>query len=271
MVRVPTGGRRADVPVRLHGAGVQAPVRGSAVFLGRRADRLPGVRGQAPQGLLGGGCGLQGLRLLPHRQPGRRQRQEGGRVLLERIVRCQGRREACGFRRGRVFRRLIRGFVGTVSVEGFIVCSWWRGGAGGRQLDWRFVRKPNSRSYWDEAARTDPYWHIATSADGDTERFYAVGAAETDALLALCGIVPDEGRSVLEIGCGAGRMRRRLAELFGQVIALDVSAEMLKRGREALADRDNVGFLQGNGVDLSGVADQSVDLVFSYITLQHVP
>jgi SAM-dependent methyltransferase len=133
------------------------------------------------------------------------------------------------------------------------------------------VRKPNSRSYWDNAARTDPYWHIATNVDGDVERFYALGAAETDALLALCGIVPDEGRTVLEVGCGAGRMTRRLAELFGQVIALDVSAEMLKRAREALADRDNVGFLQGNGTDLSGVADQSVDLVFSYITLQHVP
>jgi SAM-dependent methyltransferase len=133
------------------------------------------------------------------------------------------------------------------------------------------VRKPNSRSYWDNAARNDPYWHIATSAHGDAQGFYAVGAAETDALLALCGVVPDEGRSVLEIGCGAGRMTRRLAELFGQVIALDVSAEMLKRAREALADKDNVGFLQGNGADLSGVADQSVDLVFSYITLQHVP
>ena len=133
------------------------------------------------------------------------------------------------------------------------------------------MRKPNSRAYWDEAARTDTYWHIATSSDGDAELFYAVGAAETDALLALCGIVPDEGKSVLEIGCGAGRMTRRLAELFGQVIALDVSEEMIKRAREALADRHNIGFVRGNGIDLSGVADQSVDLVFSYITLQHVP
>jgi SAM-dependent methyltransferase len=133
------------------------------------------------------------------------------------------------------------------------------------------VRKPDSRSYWDDAARTDAYWHIATSNIGDAEHFYASGAAETDALLALCGITPDEGRSVLEIGCGAGRMTRRLAELFSQVIALDVSEEMLKHARQVLADRDNVGYLHGNGTDLSGVADRSVDVVFSYITLQHVP
>jgi cyclopropane fatty-acyl-phospholipid synthase-like methyltransferase len=133
------------------------------------------------------------------------------------------------------------------------------------------VRKPDSRSFWDDAAREDAYWHIATSSSGDAERFYAKGAAETDALLALCGIMPDEGRSVLEIGCGAGRMTRRLAELFGQVIALDVSEEMLKHAQQVLADRDNVGYVHGNGTDLSSVADRSVDVVFSYITLQHVP
>jgi SAM-dependent methyltransferase len=133
------------------------------------------------------------------------------------------------------------------------------------------VKGSDSRSYWDDAARTDAYWHIATSSTGDRRHFYASGAAETDALLELCGIAPDEGRCVLEIGCGAGRMTRRLADLFGQVIALDVSEEMLNHARQALADRDNVGFLCGSGGDLSCVADRSVDVVFSYITLQHVP
>jgi SAM-dependent methyltransferase len=133
------------------------------------------------------------------------------------------------------------------------------------------VRKPDPRSYWDDAARTDAYWHIATNSSGDPAAFYAIGATETDALLALCGIAPDEGRSVLEIGCGAGRMTRRLSDLFGQVIALDVSEVMLRHAREALADRDNVGFVRGSGTDLADIADRSVDVVFSYITLQHVP
>jgi SAM-dependent methyltransferase len=133
------------------------------------------------------------------------------------------------------------------------------------------VKEPDSRSYWDDAARTDAYWHIATNAAGDAESFYASGAAETDALLALCSIAPDEGKSVLEIGCGAGRMTRRLSELFGQVIALDVSAEMLKHAQQVLSERHNIGYLHGSGTDLAGVADRSVDVVFSYITLQHVP
>jgi SAM-dependent methyltransferase len=133
------------------------------------------------------------------------------------------------------------------------------------------AKSPDSRAFWDEAARNDPYWYIATRSGSDARRFYALGAAETDGLLAICGIVPDEGHTVLELGCGAGRMTRRLSELFGQVIALDVSGEMLKRAQDALADRHNVGYILGSGFDLSDLADQSVDIVFSYITLQHVP
>jgi SAM-dependent methyltransferase len=133
------------------------------------------------------------------------------------------------------------------------------------------AKSPDSRAFWDEAARTDLYWYIATRNTGDIAHFYDSGTTETDVLLSFCGIAPDEGHTLLEIGCGAGRMTRRLSELFGQVIALDVSAEMLKQAQHALADRHNVGYLHGSGHDLVDLADQSVDIVFSYISLQHVP
>lgn len=133
------------------------------------------------------------------------------------------------------------------------------------------AKSPDSRAFWDEAARTDLYWYIATRNTGDATSFYASGSSETDDLLAFCGIPPDEGQTILEIGCGAGRMTRRLSELFGQVIALDVSGEMIKQAQDALADRHNVGYVHGSGYDLADLADQSVDIVFSYITLQHVP
>ena len=35
--------------------------------------------------------------------------------------------------------------------------------------------------------------------------------------------------SVLEIGCGAGRLTRALANFFGEVYAVDISGEMVKR------------------------------------------
>src|SRR5439155_4541028 len=40
---------------------------------------------------------------------------------------------------------------------------------------------------------------------------------------------------VLEIGCGAGRLTRPLAELFGEVHAVDISGKMVAQARQALA------------------------------------
>jgi SAM-dependent methyltransferase len=133
-------------------------------------------------------------------------------------------------------------------------------------------RSDLSRRFWDRAASENAAWYVATGFTSEDEGFFRSGATETDALLALCGVPVGPEDAVLEIGCGVGRMTRRLSELAGQVIAVDVSTEMLNRCRTHLADRGNVEYLQvpGDG-HLAGVADGSVQVVFSYITLQHVP
>ncbi len=129
-----------------------------------------------------------------------------------------------------------------------------------------------SRAYWDEAARRNAAWYVATGHVRESQDFFSQGATETDSFLEFCGIEPRSRAVVLEIGCGVGRMTRRLAELFGSVIAVDVSEEMLQRCRDNLATFSNVAYqlVDGNG-SLGGIADGEVDVVFSYITFQHVP
>src|SRR5918993_1944988 len=137
----------------------------------------------------------------------------------------------------------------------------------------RARRSADSRTFWDAAAEEDAAWYVATGVHALSEDFFAVGAAETDFYLAMCAVpAPQPDGTFLEIGCGVGRMTRRLCELAGRVIATDVSSEMLRRCRSSLAGRHNVEHLQvpGDGT-LTGVPDSSVDVVFSYITLQHVP
>jgi ubiquinone/menaquinone biosynthesis C-methylase UbiE len=80
-----------------------------------------------------------------------------------------------------------------------------------------------------------------------------------------------EAMKVLEIGCGAGRMTRALAEVFGEVYAVDVSGEMIARAKEALADLSNVRLFQNNGADLRVLGDIQIDFAFSYIVFQHIP
>jgi SAM-dependent methyltransferase len=125
---------------------------------------------------------------------------------------------------------------------------------------------PDSRSWWNRAAEEDACWYIATTP----EPFFERGRRDVDELVAFCGLRPSTDKVLLEIGAGTGRMTRRFAELYGQVVALDVSDEMLRRGRANLADLDNVEWVLGSGVGLDVVGGE-VDDVFSYITLQHVP
>lgn len=129
-----------------------------------------------------------------------------------------------------------------------------------------------SKAFWDRAARGGDVWYLATAHHGQTAEFFRQGAVETDTFLAFSGIVPGADLSVLEVGCGVGRMTRRLAELFGRVIALDVSQEMLHRCRENLSSFGNVEYrlVPGDGT-LAGIGESEVDVVFSYLTFQHVP
>lgn len=129
-----------------------------------------------------------------------------------------------------------------------------------------------SRRYWDRAATENAAWYVATGFTSESEEFFRQGAVETDSFLAVCGVGVGPEDAALEIGCGVGRMTRRLSERAGSVLAVDVSEEMLNRCRANLAERANVTFARvpGDG-SLPDVADGSVQVVFSYITLQHVP
>jgi SAM-dependent methyltransferase len=129
-----------------------------------------------------------------------------------------------------------------------------------------------SRRFWDKAARANAAWHVATGHTEESEDFFRQGAEETDLFLDFSGVTIGSADTVLEIGCGVGRMTRRLSELAARVIAVDVSPEMLKRCADNVSDRANVVCLQvpGDGT-LEEVGDSTVRVVFSYITLQHVP
>lgn len=105
------------------------------------------------------------------------------------------------------------------------------------------------------------------------EHFVKTGDAEVDIYLNRFGwseLSPTT--SILEIGSGIGRMTAALTRQFRTVIASDVDAAFLERARETVARFGDVTALRtvhiadGSSINLE---DNSVDLVFSYITLQH--
>lgn len=131
------------------------------------------------------------------------------------------------------------------------------------------------RRDWDERARRDAFFYIASwKKDWKEESFLESGEEDYQRLIADT-LAPFDfnpaGKSALELGCGAGRMTASLARRFARVAALDISAEMLDRARGLHSGIRNVDWMRANGVDLAGVADGSMDFVFSYLVLQHLP
>ncbi len=144
----------------------------------------------------------------------------------------------------------------------------------GEELD-RSLRE--MREDWDERARENARHYVATGKnDWSDDEFFASGEAEVDEqirndLANICqGLDPRQMR-VLEIGCGAGRVTRALAQVFGEVHGVDISAEMIARARAALGGVPNAFVYQNNGMDLSVVPEGPYDFAFSVIVFQHIP
>src|SRR3954447_17491295 len=127
-------------------------------------------------------------------------------------------------------------------------------------------------AFWDARAREDAFFFVDDRLEYGSpheERFWAGGAEALDAMLRVVGapaIEPTD--TVLDLGCGLGRLTRVLAGRARQVVALDVSAEMLARARELNAGLGNVEWVHGDG---RALPDVRVDVAVSFVVLQHVP
>ena len=69
---------------------------------------------------------------------------------------------------------------------------------------------------------------------------------EIDFYRALAAEAKKDGKAVLEVACGTGRVALRLARDGGRVVGLDLSPEMLDLAREKSTGLSNVRWVQGD-------------------------
>jgi SAM-dependent methyltransferase len=107
----------------------------------------------------------------------------------------------------------------------------------------------------------------------DLAEFVETGDHETLAYLQAFGLDAGiDGQTLVEIGSGIGRMTASFSRMFARVVACDLDGAFLERCRETVAQFGRPERLQTCHVDDGRtllIADDTADLTFSYITLQH--
>ena len=123
---------------------------------------------------------------------------------------------------------------------------------------------------WNQRAQHHARFWIATE-NYQTEDVFAQSGQDTAQalLIALQGLYQPSWK-VLDIGCGIGRVLKPLASYFEALVGVDVSSAMIAQSKTWLSEYPHVTTLETSGVDLQEFGDKSFDLVYSYVTFQHM-
>ncbi len=125
------------------------------------------------------------------------------------------------------------------------------------------------RDGWNEAAKVNAMGNIVTTRmDWDAEEFYATGRAEIDACIAHLdelGLRGDRREQALDFGCGVGRLTVALADHYDRVLGVDIASNMVAQAR------GHLGVSYESMGSLESLVSDTFDLIYSNITLQHMP
>ena len=132
---------------------------------------------------------------------------------------------------------------------------------------------------WNERAKMNLLFVIATDHSDSEDDFWESGKTECDLILGKNSQrfekikenkLPSK-MNVLEIGCGIGRILIPMKKIFGNVIGIDVSSEMVQLGQKYVESIPNCSIIENNGIDLSEFSDNYFDFCYSFIVFQHIP
>ena len=82
--------------------------------------------------------------------------------------------------------------------------------------------------------------------------------------------VPSHSQYVLDVGCGTGEFTRRIASRAQNVVAIDLSSEMIRLAKSQSANYQNIQYVLGDIMSDSLPAER-YDCIVSLATLHHLP
>jgi ubiquinone/menaquinone biosynthesis C-methylase UbiE len=120
---------------------------------------------------------------------------------------------------------------------------------------------------WDTSAQSiEGAMHAILHGVRDQDVFDAEGKAQAASIQEY--VNPDD--TVLELGCGIGRIVKHLAPTCRKIYGVDISEQMLDHAARWLKDLNNVELVHCNGRDLRALSDDTIDFTYSLLVLQHM-
>lgn len=130
---------------------------------------------------------------------------------------------------------------------------------------------------WNEFGETDPLYAILTvqgkdNNNWDEEDFFASGKKEIEELASYISSLRFQmtGSRALDFGCGVGRLTQALTGFYQEVCGVDIAHTMVARARRFNRHGDRCTYYVNDRTHLRIFPDQSFDLIYSNITLQHM-
>lgn len=108
------------------------------------------------------------------------------------------------------------------------------------------------------------------SADAAWDDVLQSGRDDLARAISITNMSVGPDRTVLEVGCGVGRMSAALADSFGTVVGIDIAPRLIEEAQRRNAS-ERVTFEVADGQGLHPKSVEHCDTVFSYEVFYYIP
>jgi SAM-dependent methyltransferase len=130
---------------------------------------------------------------------------------------------------------------------------------------------------WESWAKSDPLWSVLAHPEKKGGRWYLpeflkTGHEEITRLMLYVESLQFNiaHRRALDFGCGVGRLTQPLADYFDEVYGVDIAPTMVALAKKYNHHGDKCKYYLNERDDLKVFPDDTFDLIYSNLTLQHM-
>jgi ubiquinone/menaquinone biosynthesis C-methylase UbiE len=127
---------------------------------------------------------------------------------------------------------------------------------------------------WNELGKKDAMQAALYKKVGKWRKsdFFATGIEEINSIMNDIGLLGVDlpRKKALDFGCGAGRLTQALANYFSEVSGIDIAPSMIALANKYNHYPEKCKYYVNNSNDLAMFKDDTFDLIYSAVTLQHM-